>query len=98
MLGRTYMCHIEAELGQLRLSPGDRGVQSGFERTTDGIYCRRRFTSRAEKQRALGILNAAIRLHHANVVDPSHRHPVLSAVYLTKRVLIPQYARKFAVV
>jgi choline dehydrogenase-like flavoprotein len=98
MLGRTYMCHIEAALGQLRLSPANRGVQFGFERTNDGIYCRRRFTLRAEKQDALGILNAAIRLHHASVVDPSHRHPVLSAMYLTKKVIIPEYARKFAVV
>jgi choline dehydrogenase-like flavoprotein len=98
MLGRTYMCHIEAELGHLRLLPANRGVQFGFERTSDRIYCRRRFTLRAEKQDALGILNAAIRLHHPNVVDPSHRHPVLSAVYLTKTVIIPEYARKFAVV
>jgi choline dehydrogenase-like flavoprotein len=97
MLGRTYMCHIEAELGQLRLSPANRGVQFGFERTNDGIYCRRRFTLRAARQDALGILNAAIRLHHANVVDPSHRHPVLSAVYLTKKFIIPEYARKFTV-
>ena len=98
MLGRTYMCHIEAELGQLRLSPADRGVQFGFARTNDGIYCRRRFTLRAERQDTLGILNAAIRLHRPNVVDPSHRHPVLSAVYLTKKVIVPEYARKFAVV
>jgi choline dehydrogenase-like flavoprotein len=97
MLGRTYMCHIEADLGQLHLSPPNRGIQFGFERTNDGIYCRRRFTLRAEKQEALGILNAAIRLHHANVVDPAHRHPVLSAVYLTKKFIIPEYARKFTV-
>jgi choline dehydrogenase-like flavoprotein len=98
MLGRTYMCHIEAELGQLRLSPGNRGVQFGFERTPDGIYCRRRFTLRAEKQNALGILNAAIRLHHANVVDPSHRHPVLSAMFTAKKLFIPEFARSFTVV
>lgn len=98
MLGRTYMCHIEAALGRLRLSPANRGVQFGFERTNDGVYCRRRFTLRAEKQQALGILNAAIRLNHASVVDPSHRHPVLSAMYLTKRAIIPEYARKFTVV
>jgi choline dehydrogenase-like flavoprotein len=92
------MCHIEAALGQLRMLPAKRGVQFGFERTIDGVYCRRRFTLRAEKQNALGILNAAIRLHHASVVDPSHRHPVLSAMYLTKSVIIPEYARKLAVV
>jgi choline dehydrogenase-like flavoprotein len=98
MLGRTYMCHIEAALGQLRLSPANRGVQFGFQRTNDKIYCRRRFTLRAEKQDTLGILNAAIRLHHASVVDPSHRHPVLSAIYIAKKVFIPEYARKFSVI
>jgi GMC oxidoreductase len=96
MLGRTYMCHIEAALGQIRLSPANRCIQFGFERTNDGIYCRRRFTLRREKQDVLGILNAAIRLHHANIVDPSHYHPVLSAMYLTKNFVIPKYARKFA--
>jgi choline dehydrogenase-like flavoprotein len=98
MLGRTYMCHIEAALGQLRLSPPNRAVQFGFQRTSDGIYCRRRFTLRAGKQDELGILNAAIRLHHASVVDPSHRHPVLSAIYLIKKIIIPESARKFTVV
>jgi choline dehydrogenase-like flavoprotein len=97
MLGRTYMCHIEAGLGQLRLSPSNRGVLFGFQRTNDGIYCRRRFTLRAEKQDALKILNAAIRLHHPSVVDPSHRHPVLSAIYITKKFIIPEYAQKFTV-
>jgi hypothetical protein len=98
MLGRTYMCHIGAALGQLRLSPADRGAQFGFDRTNDGIYCRRRFTLRAEKQRALGILNAAIRLHHSNIVEPSHRHPVLSAMFIAKKLFIPEYGRSFTVI
>ena len=54
MLGRTYMCHIEAELGQLRSSTANRGVKFGFEQTDDGIYCRRQFTLQAEKQTPLG--------------------------------------------
>ena len=95
-LGRTYMCHIEAALGQLRLSPAKRAVQFGFERTDDGIYCRRRFTLRPEKQDEMGILNAAIRLHHANIVDPSHHHPVLSAMFFSKKLIIPEFSRKFA--
>jgi len=79
MLGRTYMCHIEADLGRLRLSPLNRGIQFDFERTNDGIYCRRRFTLRAEQDQ-LQILNAAIRLNQENVVDPVHRNPVLSGI------------------
>jgi len=98
MLGRTYMCHLEAVFGRLHLSPENRGIQFGFERTNDGIYCRRRFTLRAEKQAALGILNAVIRVHYASIADPSHRHPVLSAMYLAKSAIIPEYARKFAAV
>jgi choline dehydrogenase-like flavoprotein len=98
MLGRTYMCHIEAALGKLRLSPAHRGVQFGFDRTNDGIYSRRRFTLQAEKQERLRILNGVIRLHHANIVDPSHRHPVLSGMFLAKKLLIPQGGRNFTVV
>jgi choline dehydrogenase-like flavoprotein len=98
MLGRTYMCHIEAALGRLHLSPVNRAVQSAFDRTNDGIYCRRRFTLRVEKQQTLGILNAAIRLHHANIVDPSHHHPVLSAIFLAKKLFIPESKRSFTTV
>jgi glycine/D-amino acid oxidase-like deaminating enzyme len=98
MLGRTYMCHIEAAIGQLQLSPAHRGIQSGFERTNDGIYCRRRFTLRAERQEALGILNAAMRLHHPNIVDPSHHHSVLSAMFIAKKLFIPESARSLTLV
>jgi choline dehydrogenase-like flavoprotein len=98
LLGRTYMCHIEAALGQVHLSPATRGVQFRFARTADGIYCRTRFTLRPERQEALGVLNGALRLHHANVVDPAHRHPVLSSMYLGKQLLIPEYARKFTII
>ena len=53
MLGRTYLCHIEAGLGQLRLSRANRGIQFGFERTNDGIYCRRSRRPRSSQQRPL---------------------------------------------
>jgi hypothetical protein len=95
MLGRAYMCHVEAALGRLHLSTANRAVKFSFLRTNDGTYCRRRFTLRAAKQQELGILNAAIRLHHANVVDPCHRHPVLSAMFLAKKLFIPESARNF---
>jgi hypothetical protein len=39
-------------------------------------------TLRPERQQALGIPNGALRLHHPNVVDPAHRHPVLSAMWV----------------
>ena len=98
MLGRTYMCHVESSIGQLRLNPANRPIQYGFERTRDGIYARRRFGLSQEFQRSRRVLNSIVRLHHPSVVDPAHGHPVLSAMFLTKRFIIPDYARKFAVV
>jgi choline dehydrogenase-like flavoprotein len=96
MLGRTYMCHVESSLGELRLKPGSRAIEHGFETTRDGVYARRRFTLSPERQRALGILNVAVRPHHPSVGDPAHGHPVLSAMFLAKRFIIPEYARRFA--
>jgi choline dehydrogenase-like flavoprotein len=96
MLGRTYMCHVESSVGQLQLAPKGRGIKHGFERTRDGVYARRRFTLSPERQRRLGVLNVAVRPHHPGVGDPAHGHPVLSAMFLAKRFIIPEYARRFA--
>jgi hypothetical protein len=98
MLGRTYMCHIETALGELRLLPAHRSIQFGFNRTNDGIYCRRRFTLPAKTQERLRILNAVIRLHHANIVDPSHGHPVLSGMFLAKKLFIREAGRNFSMI
>lgn len=95
MLGRTYMCHVESSLGELRLAPQNRAIKYGFERTVDGVYARRRFTLSPQRQRDLGVMNVAVRPHHPGVGDPAHGHPVLSAMFLAKRFIIPEYARRF---
>lgn len=96
LLGRTYMCHVETHVGRLALSPSSRPIAFGFERTLDGVYARRRFTLAAERQRALKVMNVAARPHHPPAGDPAHGHPVLSAMFLAKRFIIPEYARRFA--
>jgi choline dehydrogenase-like flavoprotein len=97
-LGRHYMCHLEGTFGELALRPARRGVAFGFERTRDGVYARRRLTIREDVQRADGLLNLAIRLHHPNVVDPRHGLGVLSAMYVTKQLILPEYRRKLSMV
>lgn len=97
-LGRHYMCHLEGTFGELALRPVKRRVAFGFERTRDGVYARRRLTIREEVQRADGLLNLAIRLHHPNVVDPRHGLGVLSAMYVTKQLILPEYRRKLSMV
>ena len=97
-LGRHYMCHLEGTFGELALRPAKRNVAFGFERTRDGVYARRRLTIREEVQRSDGLLNLAIRLHHPNVVDPRHGLGVLSAMYVTKQLILPEYRRKLSMV
>jgi choline dehydrogenase-like flavoprotein len=98
LLGRNYMCHIEGSLAAIRLQPKHREVVWSFERTKDGFYTKRRFHIRDEEQRKHRILNTIFRLHHANPADAAHGNPVLSAMYLTKQFLIPEYRRKLAMI
>lgn len=90
-LGRYYTCHVENILGVLR--PRQPGIPFDFERTRDGVYGRRKLQIREDVQRREGILNIAFRLHYPDISDPRHQSPVLSAVYLAKRTLIPEYRR-----
>ncbi|WP_420139705.1 FAD-dependent oxidoreductase [Sphingomonas sp.] len=96
-LGRNYMCHVEINFAGLRLVPHDRGVVYGFEKSSDGIYVKRRFTLSSQRQAQLGILNAAARIHHPSILDPDHRDPVLSALFLARKFIIPEYARHFSI-
>lgn len=97
-LGRHYMCHLEGAFGELALRPARRPVAFGFERTKDGVYARRRLTISEGVQRTDGLLNLAVRLHHPNVVDPRHGLGVLSAMYVTKQLILPEYRRKLSMV
>lgn len=97
-LGRYYMCHIENTLGRLQLTPPDRKVTLHFERDADGIYVRRKFAISAAAQRRHGLLNTAFRLHYPKIADPAHGSGILSAVYLAKDFVLPEYRRKLAAI
>jgi choline dehydrogenase-like flavoprotein len=88
-LGRYYMCHFENLCG--RLVSGGRGVAFDFERTTDGVYCRRQLRFTAEALQRHRLLNTAFRLHFPSYSDATHRSSVMSAIYLAKSALLPEY-------
>src|SRR6202158_1720029 len=98
LLGRNYMCHIEGSLAAIKLHPNTRPVVWAFERSKDGVYIKRRLHVREDEQRRQKTLNTIFRLHHANPADSAHRNPILSAMYLTKQFLIPEYRRKVAMI
>jgi choline dehydrogenase-like flavoprotein len=97
-LGRFYMCHIENTLGLLRLNPPTRPVKFDFGRTSDGIYVRNKFTISPEAQKRERLLNTTARLHYPMIADPAHRNGVLSAMYIAKDLIIPEYRRKLATI
>ena len=93
-LGRGYMGHLNGTVGEIRFSVPPAQINYGYERSPDGIYCRRRFWITPPVQRELGVLNTMFRLHHPPINDPAHRDPVLSAMYLVKDLVLYEYSRK----
>jgi choline dehydrogenase-like flavoprotein len=95
-LGRSYLSHLEGTVGELRLQPSSRPVIWGYEKSRDGVYVRRRFalSEMAQKEHRIG--NAVARLHHESFANPSHRNGILSAAFLTKSLLVPEYSRRIS--
>jgi choline dehydrogenase-like flavoprotein len=89
LLGRFYSCHFEITCG--RLVANGAAVAFNFERTTDGVYCRRqlRFSEQAQRQQRL--LNMVFRLHFSDYADWRHGSAVMSAIYLARSALPAEY-------
>jgi hypothetical protein len=69
------------------------GIVFDFQKTRDRNCARRKLRIREDAHRGEGILNTTFRLHFHNVADSGHHSSVLSAVYLAKRTVIPEYRR-----
>jgi choline dehydrogenase-like flavoprotein len=88
-LGRFYMCHFENTCA--RIIPRNTPVAFKFERTSDGIYCRRQIRFTPSALRARRLVNTVFRLHFPSYADASHRSSVMSAIFLAKSTLLPEY-------
>jgi choline dehydrogenase-like flavoprotein len=93
-LGCGYMCHIATTIGTIALNGPSHTVAFDYEQDADGVYLRRRLSLTAQAQRARQILNLTFRLHLPDPADPAHSDPILSAMYLTKRLLRYEYSYK----
>jgi choline dehydrogenase-like flavoprotein len=94
VVGRYYMCHLAGAIGAIRIQKPAASVHHGYERSAEGIYCRRRLALRPEVQRSLRIGNFVARLHHPRITDPSHRSSVLSLLYLAKPLVPYEYSKR----
>ncbi len=93
-VGRYYQAHIEGEVGEIVFNRPARAVHLDYDRTAEGIYCRRYIWLSPEAQRREKLSGLIVRPHHPKIVDPGHGHPVLSAMYLVKDLVLPEYGRK----
>jgi len=88
-LGKYYACHYDLIFGALRFS-GERPVFD-FQKTSEGIYARRKLQFSAAYQAEQGLLNSAFRLHFPAYADPAHGSGVMSTIFLAKSILKPEY-------
>jgi len=93
VVGRHYMCHLAGTLGTVRFAPHVR-IAHGYERSDEGVYCRRRFALRPDARRRLGLPGFAARLHHPRITDPGHGSGPLSLLYLARPFIPWEYARR----
>lgn len=94
-VGRFYMCHLEGKAAVARFRPGSRVVFQ-YERDRDGVYVRRHFSLPPEVQRRRQLTNVILRFEPPLIADPAHGNAVLSAMWLSRTFLKPEYERKLA--
>ena len=93
-LGRYYMSHLAAAVGEVRFNRPDE-VAFDYEQDAQGVYVRRRLTLTTEAQRQAECLNIVFRTHLPDAADPAHGDPILSAMFMVKDLLLYEYSRKF---
>jgi choline dehydrogenase-like flavoprotein len=97
LVGRFYMTHLVSSaenVGALRFALPGMARAFDFNRTTDGVYARRMILLSPDARRRERLPNIAFRPSRPPVDNALHRDPVLSAMFLARRLLIPpEYAR-----
>ena len=94
VVGRYYMCHLAGTIGAVRFSGPTTAVHHGYDRSDEGVYCRRRLALLPAAQRSLRIGNFIVRLHHPRIPDPAHKNSILSLLFLA-RIFIPyEYTKR----
>ena len=95
-VGRFYMCHLIDTSGTIKLTTDVRSVIYKYEKTREGVYCRRRFSISPLVQRINKIGNFIARLHYPDAWDPSHGNGILSSLFLAKILVHPEYRSAFS--
>jgi len=90
-LGRYYMGHISGRAARVRFTTPPRETVFGFDRDTDGVYLRRRFSFAREFLHEQRLTNVVAWLVNPEIGDPSHRNGMLSFAYLALSSRLGKY-------
>lgn len=84
VVGRFYMTHPVAEVGEVAFARPARAAAGAFLRTVDGVYCRRMMRLAEDTQRRLAVRNLAAAIWYPDPLDPAHEDGLLSAFALVR--------------
>jgi choline dehydrogenase-like flavoprotein len=94
LVGRCYMTHLAGEFGHLRLTEAKTVRAFDYAITPDGVYARRLIRLMPSLRTSRTIGNIVFRPTIPRIDNAAHRDAVLSAMFVTKRLIIPEYARR----
>ena len=100
LVGRYYMSHLVSSaenVGALKFAAPGSARAFDFAKTRDGVYARRMILLSQEARQREGLPNIVFRPSRPPMDDASHGNAALSAMFLTRSLLIPpEYARSLA--
>ncbi len=97
LVGRFYMTHLVSSAhnaGLLQFAAPETARAFDYLTTADGVYGRRMILLSPEARKRDSLPNIVFRPTRPPIDDASHGDPVLSAMFLVRRLVIPpEYAR-----
>jgi len=87
VVGRYYMTHLDGSVGRLSFTGAVPIAAHSYEKTVDGVYCRRMLNVTEPSRRREGLLNLTAVVDVPPAHDPSHGNAILSSYALVKRAL-----------
>jgi choline dehydrogenase-like flavoprotein len=96
LVGRFYSGHLTGDLCTATFTPKGGDIIWNYERTPEGVYCRRTLTIRQETFRREQLHSFRCTLTHLPIPDATHRNAVLSAAYLVKHFFVDKIPPEFS--
>lgn len=82
LLGKFYIGHLSGDIAVVHFNTSPRETIFGFDRDSDNVYLRRRFSFTRKFLHEKELTNIVAWLGSPNFYDPSHGNGILSLAYL----------------